>query len=55
MKKIWSFPTNENILRKTIDYFCHIATEPTFYNYIMEKLDLKGEPIDEYKKFCLHL
>lgn len=22
------------------------------YNYIMEKLDLKGEPIDEYKKFC---
>ena len=26
-----------NILRKTIDYFCHIATEPTFYNYIMEK------------------
>lgn len=26
-----------NILRKAIDYFCHVATEPTFYNYIIEK------------------
>ena len=26
-----------NILRKTIDYFCHIATDPNFYNYIVEK------------------
>lgn len=26
-----------NLLRKAIDYFCHIATEPTFYNYIIER------------------
>lgn len=26
-----------NILRKAIDYFCHVATEPTFYDYIIEK------------------
>ncbi len=26
-----------NMLRKAIDYFCHCATEPSFYNYIIDK------------------
>ena len=26
-----------NMLRKAIDYFCHCATEPSFYNYIISK------------------
>ena len=32
-----------NMIRKVIDYFCHIITDPTFYNYIINKDDQFAE------------
>jgi len=38
-----------NILRKVIDYFCHLAKKPEFYSQLVE-LDKEFTDTDYFKK-----